>query len=179
MNYISIWRHRFGSTSVQVTACCVTASSQYLNQCWLLISEVRWHDHEQFHSECLSHRSLEHVWKLYFWNYIPGANELKSTISSSCYRIRMLENMTPHLVVQIFFWLLSMETKYIWMPYDDQWMAHCCFDNSNYLGSTTPPRLACVLLQKSIALLGCSSTVAPNNDTLKSGNDFRSKASLF
>ena len=43
----SLWssatlRHRFGSTLVQVTACCLTAPSHYLDQCWLLIREVLW-----------------------------------------------------------------------------------------------------------------------------------------
>ena len=32
------WRHRSGSTLAQVMACCLTAPSQYLNQCWLIIS---------------------------------------------------------------------------------------------------------------------------------------------
>ena len=34
------WRHRYGSTLAQVMACCLTAPSHYLNQCWLIISEV-------------------------------------------------------------------------------------------------------------------------------------------
>ena len=39
----AIWRHRSGSTLVQVMACCLTAPNHYLNQCWLPISEVFWH----------------------------------------------------------------------------------------------------------------------------------------
>ena len=35
----AIWRHRSGSTLAQVMACCLTAPSHYLNQCWLTISE--------------------------------------------------------------------------------------------------------------------------------------------
>ena len=34
---------RSGSTLAQVMACCLTASSHYLNQYWLMISEVLWH----------------------------------------------------------------------------------------------------------------------------------------
>ena len=34
---------RSGSTLAQVTACCLTAPSHYLNQCWLIISKVLWH----------------------------------------------------------------------------------------------------------------------------------------
>ena len=39
----AIWRHRTRSTLVQIMACCLTAPSHYLNQCWLIISEVPWH----------------------------------------------------------------------------------------------------------------------------------------
>ena len=34
----AISRHRSGSTLAQVIACCLTAPSYYLNQCWLIIS---------------------------------------------------------------------------------------------------------------------------------------------
>ena len=42
----AIWRHRSGSTLAKVMACYLTAPSHYLNQCWLLISEVLWHSPE-------------------------------------------------------------------------------------------------------------------------------------
>ena len=38
----AIWRQRSGSTLAQVMACCLTAPSHYLNQCWL-INKVQWH----------------------------------------------------------------------------------------------------------------------------------------
>ena len=42
-----ICRRRSGSTLVQVMACCLTAPSHYLNQCWLIISKARqWHSSE-------------------------------------------------------------------------------------------------------------------------------------
>ena len=41
-----IWRHRAGSTLVQVMAWCRQAPSHYLNQCWLIISNVLWHSCE-------------------------------------------------------------------------------------------------------------------------------------
>ena len=41
-----IWRQRYGSTLAQVMACCLTAPSHYLNQWWLIISEVQWHSSE-------------------------------------------------------------------------------------------------------------------------------------
>ena len=34
------WNQRFWSTLVQVMACCLTAPSHHLNQCWLLIIKV-------------------------------------------------------------------------------------------------------------------------------------------
>ena len=36
----AIWRYRSMSTLVRVMACCLTAPSHYLSQCWLIISEV-------------------------------------------------------------------------------------------------------------------------------------------
>ena len=42
----TIWRQRSGSTLAQVMACCLTAPSHYLNQCWLIISKVLWHSSE-------------------------------------------------------------------------------------------------------------------------------------
>ena len=38
-----IWRQGTRSTLAQVMACCLTAPSHYLNQCWLIICEVPWH----------------------------------------------------------------------------------------------------------------------------------------
>ena len=38
----ALWQQRSGSTLVQVMACCLMAPSHYLNQCWLIISEVQW-----------------------------------------------------------------------------------------------------------------------------------------
>ena len=42
----AICRWRSWSTLVQVMACCLTAPSHYLNQCWLIISKVLWHSSE-------------------------------------------------------------------------------------------------------------------------------------
>ena len=39
----AIWRQGSGSTLAQVMACCLTAPSHYLNQCWLITSKVQWH----------------------------------------------------------------------------------------------------------------------------------------
>ena len=42
----AIWRHWSGSTLAQLMACCLTAPSHYLNQCWCIISKVHWHSSE-------------------------------------------------------------------------------------------------------------------------------------
>ena len=42
----AIWRQKSGSTLAQVMACCLTAPSHYLNQCWFIISKVLWHSSE-------------------------------------------------------------------------------------------------------------------------------------
>ena len=64
LTHCGLWRHRSGSTLVQVMACCLTAPSHYLNQCWLIISRVQW---RQFHERYLSHQSLklpENYWSM-------------------------------------------------------------------------------------------------------------------
>ena len=42
----TIWWHKSGSTLAQVMACCLTAPSHYLNQCWLISGKVQWHPSE-------------------------------------------------------------------------------------------------------------------------------------
>ena len=57
-----IWRCRSGSTLAQVMACCLMAPSHYLNQSWLIISEVQvTFILGQFHNRCLNHQSLKSV----------------------------------------------------------------------------------------------------------------------
>ena len=56
----AIWRHRSMSTLAQVMACCLTAPNHYLNQCWLMISEVLWHSPDSNFTEITS--------DIYRWN---------------------------------------------------------------------------------------------------------------
>ena len=42
----AIWRQWSWTTLAQVMACCLTAPSHYLNQCWLIIRGVLWHTSE-------------------------------------------------------------------------------------------------------------------------------------
>ena len=56
----AIWRQRSGSTLVQVMACFLMAPSQYLNQCWLIISEVQWHSYcgnFTIHASTINHQN--------------------------------------------------------------------------------------------------------------------------
>ena len=60
----AIWRQWSRLTLVQVMACCLTAPSHYLNQCWLIITVTFiW---GQFHLRHHSHQSISLVWKLFF-----------------------------------------------------------------------------------------------------------------
>ena len=56
----AIWWHGSGSTLAQVMACCLTAPSHYLNQCWLTISEILWHSPES--------NFTENTKDIYLWN---------------------------------------------------------------------------------------------------------------
>ena len=59
----AIWRQRSGSTLPQVMACCLTAPSHYLNQCWL-ISKVEWHSSKGMITRDTS--TINH------WNYLEN-----------------------------------------------------------------------------------------------------------
>ena len=76
----AIWRQRSGSTLAQVMACCLTAPSHYLNQCWLFIRKVQWYSSEDnFRSDisATNHEvSLKIIYTKFHWN-LSGANELK------------------------------------------------------------------------------------------------------
>ena len=60
----AIWRQRSGSTLAQVMACCLTAQSHYLNQCWLIISKVEWHSSKGKFTRGTS--AINH------WNYLKN-----------------------------------------------------------------------------------------------------------
>ena len=73
-----IWRQGYRSTLARVMTCCLTAPSHYLNQCWLMISEVLRPSPDSYF--------IEHTWDIYvemslkftnlrLWSNFPGANE--------------------------------------------------------------------------------------------------------
>ena len=75
----AIWQQKSGSTLAQVMACCLTAPSHYLNQCWLIISEV-----SDIHIRAISQEMPQpsitkicfKITCLKFYSNFPGANEL-------------------------------------------------------------------------------------------------------
>ena len=75
----AIWCWRSWSTLVQVMACCLSAPSHYLNQCWLIISKVLWHSSEDIIIQDLkipiSKTRLKHTFSKSHYD-LPGANEL-------------------------------------------------------------------------------------------------------
>ena len=75
----AIWRQISGSTLAQVTACCLTAPSHYLGQCWLTISGVLQHAHQSnfigYIQEFNPQHELEN-YSLKFFPHHPGINEL-------------------------------------------------------------------------------------------------------
>ena len=71
----TLWQHRSESTLAQVMACCLTAPSHSLNQCWFLISEDLWHSPE---SNFTTSAQVTILWIIFFklLTHHPGANEL-------------------------------------------------------------------------------------------------------
>ena len=79
----AIWRQRSRSTLAQIMACCLTAPSHYLNQCWLIISEVQRHSSEDnftIDTSAINHLKIPY---LKFHSNLPGANELKAIFNQS------------------------------------------------------------------------------------------------
>ena len=79
----AIWRQGSGSTLAQVMACCLTAPSHYLNQCWLIISEIQWNIRaisQEMPQPPITTIHLK-IACLKFHPNFPGANELSSVIS--------------------------------------------------------------------------------------------------
>ena len=76
--HIVVWRrHRSLSTIAQVMSCCLTAPSNYLIQCWFLISEVFWHSHNSNFTK--SAKAIIPSWKIILLKSLPrilGTNEL-------------------------------------------------------------------------------------------------------
>ena len=84
----TISRQRSGSTLSQVMACCLTAPSHYLNQCWPIISEVQ--RSSDIHIRAVS-QEIPQPWItkiglkitcLKFHSNFPGTNESKIVVNT-------------------------------------------------------------------------------------------------
>ena len=66
----AIWQHTSGSTLAQIMACCLMASSHYLNQCWLINKGPADLSPEINFPRSAHELNGQHVFKrLHFWNY--------------------------------------------------------------------------------------------------------------
>ena len=82
----AIWRQISGLPLAQIMACCLTAPSHYLNQCWLIICKVEWHSSKASSQDIPQPSINEIIWKIKYLKYhsiFPGANEL--THCSHCW----------------------------------------------------------------------------------------------
>ena len=82
------------STLAQVMACCLKAPSNYLNQCWLIISKFLWHSSEGIimrRSEDTNQKSKIEITFLESHSDLPGANELTPIMQFMVERIYFYE----------------------------------------------------------------------------------------
>ena len=75
----AIWQQGSRSTVVQVVACCLTAPSHYLNQCWLSSLRSSYVHLRaillEISQQSVTKISLKIIFLRFYWN-LPGANEL-------------------------------------------------------------------------------------------------------
>ena len=91
----AIRRHRSGSTLAQVMACCLTAPSHYLNQCWLIISKVPWHSPAgNIHWKC---------WKCHLLNTLRPRQNGRHFADDTFKRIFMNENFRISINISLKF----------------------------------------------------------------------------
>ena len=103
----TIWQQRSLSTLAQVMACCLTAPSHYLNQCWLTISKVPWQSPDDISMRSTADTCQRNKTENWIFNitskgqwvksfqHLPGANWLKV-----CYWRWANRQSLPSLYVQ-------------------------------------------------------------------------------
>ena len=113
----AIWRQGSRLTLVQVMACCLTAPSHYLNQCWLIITKVQWCSSEAVSLKksqpSVTKISMKIIFVRFYWNLL-GANELthrdmsfmslKSDLGTAVYSIMSTHydiNLMPYNMRQL------------------------------------------------------------------------------
>ena len=118
----AIRRHISWSTLVHVIACCLTAPSLCLNQCWLTICIVPWHSTEDSIKKDLKIP----IWKIRLKTAVrksqpafPGTNELTEPTLTMNVRVGLYSD-TPHdsaFPALIAFWIIiECVTPYGWQP---------------------------------------------------------------
>ena len=65
----AIWRHRYMYTLAHVMVCCLTAPSQYLGHCRLIIKGVLWHSTENNFTRSAHEINLWHVFRDYTFKF--------------------------------------------------------------------------------------------------------------
>ena len=75
-HYDTIWRHRYGSTLVQIVVCCPMSPRHPLNQCWLMIESIIWHSHRR--------NFTISAYDLYPWHVFKGYIFKIAAISPRC-----------------------------------------------------------------------------------------------
>ena len=83
------WRQGTRSTLAQVMACCLTAPSHYLNQCWLIIGEVHWHPSQALSLDDVKIPIKKYRLKISVLKWHPGLpaiNEFNSLFSDDTFR---------------------------------------------------------------------------------------------
>ena len=84
----TIWRQRSGSTLAKVMAWCLMAPSHYLNQCWLIISKVKWHSSKGEFTRDTS--AINH------WNYLENEGPKNFSKSPRGQWVNKLSFSNPH-----------------------------------------------------------------------------------
>ena len=125
----AIRRQGTESTLAQVMACCLTAPSHYLNQCWLIIGKVQWHSSADYFTRYTSpinhHHQLENC--LYQFSFKSPRDQWVNSqrlrdvcvciLGHNCFIKPLTEPMTYH-------WWISMALFHIQFTccYSEQWV---------------------------------------------------------
>ena len=93
----AIWWHRSMSTLAHLMACCLTAPSHYMNQCWLIISHLLWYSPKSYFIGIAQDINLGNTLENYTFNIIfPSAKG--QWVKHSCHIIscRLPCNICSH-----------------------------------------------------------------------------------
>ena len=90
----TMWRHISGSTLAQVMVCYLTAPSHYLNQCWLIISDIHLRAISQ-DTSAINHKISLKITYVKCNSILLGANEL-SLLQHCCHgKIYVISSRNP------------------------------------------------------------------------------------